>query len=198
MTLAALVDTLRAAPAWRAKADIAVVGDVLGPGDWLRGTGDDGAVVAVGAEEVVVCGEAILPAFVEHDPYGAGIAAVLTNVNDVAAMGAVPLAVVDTIVGPAATCRAALEGMRFASGLYDVPVVGGHLTIGADRVALSAFAVGRCPGPALSAARVRPGQRLGLVACLDGKMRSDFPFFPSFDERGRSWPETSASSRTWR
>ena len=67
-----------------------------------------------------------------------------------------------------------------------MPVVGGHLTNSADRVALSAFAVGRCPGPALSATRAAPGQRLALVVCLDGTMRSDFPFFPSFDERGRA------------
>jgi selenophosphate synthetase-related protein len=184
-TLAGIVDVLRAAPGWRGKAAIAVVGDVLGPADWLRGPGDDGAVVAIGSEEVVACGEAILPAFVERDPYGAGIAAVLTNVNDVAAMGALPMAVVDTVVGPVETCRAALEGMRYASELYDVPVVGGHLTISSDRVALSAFGVGRCIGPALSAARVAPGHRLGLIACLEGTMRADFPFFPSFDERGK-------------
>jgi uncharacterized protein len=122
--------------------------------------------------------------FVERDPYGAGVAAVLTNVNDVAAMGAVPLAIVDTVVGPPATCRAVLDGIRFASQLYDVPVVGGHLTRSADRMALSAFALGRCPGRPLSATRVAPGQTLALVVCLDGKMRRDFPFFPSFDERG--------------
>ena len=33
-----------------------------------------------------------------RDPYGAGVAAVLANVNDLAAMGAVPLAIVDTVV----------------------------------------------------------------------------------------------------
>jgi selenophosphate synthetase-related protein len=74
--------------------------------------------------------------------------------------------------------------MRYAAGLYDVPVVGGHLTISPDRRALSAFALGRCPGPPLAAASVRPGQRLGLLGCLEGAMRTDFPFFPSFDERG--------------
>jgi selenophosphate synthetase-related protein len=31
---------------------------------------------------------------------------------------------------------------------------------------------------------VRPGHSLGLLGCLDGTMRADFPFFPSFDERG--------------
>jgi selenophosphate synthetase-related protein len=182
--LAELAEALRSSPGWRAKADIAVVRNVFGGSDWLRGPGDDGAAVRVGSEEVIACGEAILPPFVEHDPYGAGAAAVLTNVNDVAAMGAVPLAIVDTVVGPQDICRAVLDGMRFASSLYDVPVVGGHLTSSADRVALSAFALGRCPGRPLSATRVRPGQALALVVCLDGQMRSDFPFFPSFDERG--------------
>jgi len=179
-----LAARIRSAPGWTDKAHIAVVREVFGPGDWLRGPGDDGAVVAVGGEAVIACGEAILPDFVERDPYGAGVAAVVTNVNDVAAMGAVPLAIVDTVVGPPDTCRAALEGMRFASDLYEVPVVGGHLTSSRDRVALSAFAVGRGVGRPLSATRVAPGQRLALIACLEGKMRADFPFFPSFDERG--------------
>jgi uncharacterized protein len=179
-----LAARIRSAPGWTDKAHIAVVREVFGPGDWLRGPGDDGAVVAVGGEAVIACGEAILPDFVERDPYGAGVAAVVTNVNDVAAMGAVPLAIVDTVVGPPDTCRAALEGMRFASDLYEVPVVGGHLTSSRDRVALSAFAVGHGVGRPLSATRVAPGQRLALVACLEGTMRADFPFFPSFDERG--------------
>jgi selenophosphate synthetase-related protein len=183
-TVERLVEVIRASPGWTSKADISVVRDVFGPGDWRHGPGDDGAVVMMAGQQVVACGEAILPAFVEADPYGAGIAAVLTNVNDVAAMGAIPGAVVNTLVGTPELCRAALEGMRYASELYDVPVVGGHLTKSADRVALSAFAVGHCPGPALSAANVAPGQRLGLIVCLDGTMRADFPFFPSFDERG--------------
>ena len=82
--LAELAEALRSSPGWRAKADIAVVRDVFGGSDWLRGPGDDGAAVRVGSEEVIACGEAILPPFVERDPYGAGVAAVLTNVNDVA------------------------------------------------------------------------------------------------------------------
>lgn len=184
--LGELAEVLRSSSGWRAKADIAVVREVFGASDWLRGPGDDGAAVSVGGEEVIACGEAILPSFVEHDPYGAGVAAVLTNVNDVAAMGAVPLAIVDTVVGPPESYRAVLDGIRFASVLYDVPVVGGHLTKSADRVALSAFALGRCPGRPLSATRVEPGQGLALIVCLEGKMRPDFPFFPSFDERGRS------------
>jgi uncharacterized protein len=183
-TLSELVQRLRSSAGWTSKSEISLVRDVFGPGDWRAGPGDDGAVIQIGSEQAVVCGEALLPAFVDHDPYGAGIAAVLCNVNDVAAMGGIPDAIVDTLVGDRDTCRQALEGMRYASQLYDVPIVGGHLTINPAAKSLSAFALGHCPGPVLSADAVRPGQQLGLLVCLDGEMRSDFPFFRSFNERG--------------
>jgi selenophosphate synthetase-related protein len=120
---------------------------------------------------------------VAADPYGAGVAAVTTNLNDLAAMGAWPLALVDTVTGPRAVVRSVLEGMRWAAGLYDVPVVGGHLTSTAGPPGLSAFGLGRADRP-LSARAAAPGQSLVIAACLDGRMRADFPFFPSFDERG--------------
>ena len=183
-TLPDLVQRLRTSSGWTSKSEISLVRDVFGPGDWRAGPGDDGAIVLIGSESAVVCGEALLPAFVEHDPYGAGIAAVLCNVNDVAAMGGIPDAIVDTLVGDRDTCRQALEGMRYASTLYDVPIVGGHLTINPNAKSLSAFALGHCPGPALSADAVRPGQQLGLLVFLEGEMRTDFPFFRSFKERG--------------
>lgn len=183
-TLPDLVQRLRTSSGWTSKSEISLVRDVFGPGDWRAGPGDDGAVVLIGSESAVVCGEALLPAFVEHDPYGAGIAAVLCNVNDVAAMGGIPDAIVDTLVGDRDTCRQALEGMRYASTLYDVPIVGGHLTVSPNAKSLSAFALGHCPGPALSADAVRPGQQLGLLVFLEGEMRTDFPFFRSFEERG--------------
>jgi selenophosphate synthetase-related protein len=102
-----LADFLRSHPALRAKGEIKLVSEVLDAGSWVHGPGDDGAVVDLGAgappgwgaDHVIACGEALLPAFVAADPYGAGVAAVLANVNDLAAMGAAPLAIVDTIVG---------------------------------------------------------------------------------------------------
>jgi len=179
---------VRAHPGLRAKRPIALVGEVLGGGNWEQGPGDDGAVVEVagaGGATVVVGGEALLPAFVAADPFAAGVAAMLTNVNDLAAMGAEPLALVDTIVAPEAVARRALEGLRHASALYGVPVVGGHLTIHDGPPALSAFGLGRAaPGAALSVRRSAPGQRLILAGCTDGVMRGDFPFFGSFDARG--------------
>jgi selenophosphate synthetase-related protein len=183
-----IVAAARAHPGLGAKRPIAVVADVLGRTDWEGGPGDDGAVVelpSTGAATVVVGGEAMLPAFVAADPFAAGVAAMLTNVNDLAAMGAEPLALVDTIVAPEPVARRALEGLRHASDLYGVPVVGGHLTIHDGPPALSAFGLGRAaPGRVLSVRHAAPGQRLILAGCVEGVMRPDFPFFGSFDARG--------------
>ena len=179
----ALAAAVRAYPGLRNKAPIAMVAEVFGATDWLTGPGDDGALVG---GDLVVGGEAIAPGFVAHDPYGAGVAAVLANVNDLAAMGAVPLAIVDTVVASADVARLALEGMRYAAGLYDVPVVGGHLTLHDGPPAISAFGLGRVaggPSSVLSVTQAAVGQRLVVAAVTDGTMRDDFPFFRSFDER---------------
>ncbi len=184
MSLEDLAAAVRGHAGLRAKAAIGLVSEVFGPTDWVGGPGDDGAVVADRDGSLVVAGEAIAPAFVARDPFGAGVAAVLTNVNDLAAMGARPLAIVDTVVGSEVVARAALEGMRYASGLYGVPVVGGHLTVHDGPPAVSAFGLGRAGGPVLSVARAAAGQRLVLACVTEGRMREDFPFFPSFDERG--------------
>lgn len=181
--LPALVQRVRAHPGVLAKAEIGLVSEVLGAADWMAGPGDDGAVVDEAGAHLVVGGEAILPSFVAADPYGAGVAAVTTNLNDLAAMGAWPLALVDTVTGPREVIRQVLEGMRWAAGLYQVPVVGGHLTVTAGQPTLSAFGLGRADRP-LAAGFAAPGQSLVVACCVDGRMRDDFPFFPSFDERG--------------
>jgi uncharacterized protein len=181
--LDALAAALRSSPALRAKGAIGLVGELFGAGSWVHGPGDDGAVVPVDGAQVIACGEALLPAFVAGDPHGAGLAAVLTNVNDLAAMGATPLGIIDTIVADEATAREALRGMREGCRIYDVPLVGGHLTRHIGEPAVSAFGVGRARR-VLSATHVSPGQALIVACCTEGALRTDFPFFASFEERG--------------
>jgi selenophosphate synthetase-related protein len=180
--LPALARTVREHPGLSAKSVIGLVSDVFGPSDWLLGPGDDGAVVPLAGTDVVVCGEALLPAFVKADPFGAGIAAVLANVNDLAAMGATPLGIVDTIVADDHTARSVLEGMRHACDIYAVPLLGGHLTRHQGEPSLSAFGIGHTGHP-LSVANIRAGQRLVVACATEGDMREDFPFFRSFEVR---------------
>ena len=181
--LSDLADRVRTFGGLTSKAAIGLVSEVFGGSDWLAGPGDDGAAVAFAGSFAVACGEALLPAFVQRDPFGAGLAAVLTNVNDLAAMGARPLGIVDTVVADEPTARRILEGIRHGCHLYDVPLLGGHLTRHDGPPALSAFGLGRAERP-LSVNRVEPGQALVLGAAIEGELRADFPFFRGFDERG--------------
>ena len=125
-------------------------------------------ITGEGIPPLVVGGEAIRPSFVAGDPYGAGIAAVTTNVNDLAAMGAWPLALVDTVTGPRPVIQQVLEGMRWAARLYRVPVVGGHLTVTTGPPGLAAFGLGRAGRP-LSARFAEPGQALVVGCCTEGR-----------------------------
>src|SRR6185503_20781935 len=105
---------------------------------------------------LIVCGEAMSPPFLKADPFGAGSAAVVTNVSDVRAMGGTPLAIVDMLVSPNSEhANTVLDGMAWASEKLGVPIVGGHLTLGHEP-ALSASCTGFARRP-LRAGDARPG-----------------------------------------
>jgi len=180
--LAALAKELREQPGLLGKSVIGMVSEVFGPADWLGGPGDDGAAVPMGETNVIACGEALWPPFVARDPFGAGVAAVLTNVNDLAAMGARPLGIVDTVVAEEDVARRVLQGIRHACEIHAVPLLGGHLTRHAGEPSVSAFGIGVAAHP-LSVMNIRPGHRLVVACATEGDMRTDFPFFRSFDVR---------------
>ncbi|HYN98629.1 MAG TPA: AIR synthase related protein [Actinomycetota bacterium] len=181
-TLDEVVAAFRSSAALKGKASIGLVSEVFGATDWISGPGDDTAVVTSGAQNILVAGEAIWPPFVEADPFGAGVAAVVANVNDVAAMGGRAIALVDQVVAREEVARRVLEGIRFAAGIYGLPVVGGHLTIWDGSPSVSASIVGTVQRP-LSSSNAAPGQTLLAAFCLEGKIRSDFPFLSSIRER---------------
>jgi selenophosphate synthetase-related protein len=99
-------------------------------------------------------------------------------------MGGVPRGIVNTLVGRREVTSEALRGMADAARMYDVPIIGGHLTERDGEASLSAFAVGHAER-VLTMANIRPGQELLFACSLDGEMRQDFPFFSTI-ERQRS------------
>ena len=183
-SLADLVTAIRTHSGLAGKRVIEAVHRFVETSDPLRGPGDDGAAIPMSdGRSVIACGEALHAPFVAADPYGAGVAAVLANVNDIAAMGAVPLGIVNTVMASASIAAEALRGMADAAALYDVPIVGGHLSEHDGEPALSAFAVGEA-GETLSVTRAAEGQDLVFACCLEGRMRADFPFFTTLGPQG--------------
>jgi putative N-acetyltransferase (TIGR04045 family) len=142
--------------------------------------GDDGAPVP-GTDVVAAC-DAILPSMVERDPGWAGWCGVLVNVNDLSAMGAAPLGLLDSIGARDASFAArVVAGLRAGSQAWGVPVLGGHTQLGVP-AALSVTALGRTDRP-VPASGGRPGQHVRLTADLGGDWRPG--------ATGRQWDSTT-------
>lgn len=163
-----------------AAATKSVLGPLLqgiGPAGYV---GDDGAPVP-GSDLVAAC-DAILPAMVERDPEWAGWCSVLVNVNDLAAMGAVPVGLLDALgARDAAAAERVMRGLRRAAEAFGVPILGGHTQLGVP-AALSVTAFGRTAHP-VAGGGGRPGEQIGLTADLGGGWRPGYA--------GRQWDSTS-------
>lgn len=169
----------------QATASKAALGSLLaglapgGPGF----VGDDGALVP-GTDVIAAC-DAIIPSMVERDPRWAGWCAVLVNVNDLAAMGAVPLGLLDALGARDASHAArVLAGLTEAAEAFGVPVLGGHTQLGVP-AALSVTALGRTAHPVRGGGG-RPGDAVRLTADLGGGWRTGY--------RGRQWDSTTHRS----
>jgi selenophosphate synthetase-related protein len=171
-----LVAAVRNAPGLLGKRDLKLVRE-------FAGDGDDAALIPHGDGFLVICGEAMSPPFVQHDPFGAGSAAVVTNVSDVRAMGGRPLALVDMLVSPDHEhANTVLEGIAWAADKLGVEVVGGHLTIGHEP-ALSASCTGFAKVP-LRASAAKPGDQLVAAFSTEGRWMSETqPFWTSLHDR---------------
>lgn len=157
--------------AWASSPD----GALGGPG-WV---GDDGAPVP-GTDVVAAC-DAILPSMVERDPEWAGWCGVLVNVNDLSAMGATAVGILDAVAGrDAAFVRRVMAGLRRGAEAWGVPLLGGHTQVGVP-AALSVTALGRTAHP-VPGGGGRYGDALSLTVDVTGAWREG--------QHGAQWNST--------
>jgi len=148
-----------------------------------RFLGDDG--VPVPGSDVIAACDAIVPSLVERDPEWAGWCGVLVNVNDLAAMGAEPVGLLDAVAArDASAATRIVAGLRAASHAYGVPVLGGHTQLGVP-AALTVTALGRTAAP-VPASGGRPGHAVSLSVDLGGGWRPGYT--------GRQWDSTTHRS----
>lgn len=142
----------------------------------LVGPGDDAAVLAAPDGRYVVTTDTMVhgPDFrlAWSSPHDLGWKAAATNLSDVAAMGAVPTALVVALVAPPDTPVTLLEGL--ADGLRDAcaalapgcGVVGGDLSV-SDTLVIAVTAFGDLQG---RAPVLRSGARVGDVVAASGAL----------------------------
>lgn len=145
--------------------------------------GDDGAPVP-GSDLIAAC-DAILPSMVERDPEWAGWCSVLVNINDLSAMGATPIGLLDAVGAPThSLLTRVIRGLARAAEAWDVPVLGGHTQVSVPP-SLSVTALGRAAAPVRGGGG-RLGDELRLTADLAGGWRPGY--------HGRQWDSTSRRS----
>lgn len=147
--------------------------------------GDDAAPVP-GSDLVAAC-DAITASMVERDPEWAGWCGVLVNLNDLAAMGADPVGILDAVgARNASFVGRVLSGVRRAAATYGVPVLGGHTSLNVP-ASLAITALGRTATP-VPAGGGTPGDAITLTADLHGEWRPGYA--------GAQWDSTSTRRTT--
>jgi uncharacterized protein len=176
--LRGLTEALRSRAELGMKRDIQLAAKAFGrvtqsawfPSDVPLVNGDDTAVLPHGDGFTLFAAEGMRGEFVAADPWFAGFCSVLVNVNDVAAMGGRPWAIVDVVFVGDDGAERVLEGIVAASELLGVPVVGGHTTRVRGSTELAVAVLGRAQR-LISGAAARPGQVLLAAYDLRGAFR---------------------------
>ncbi|AXE92653.1 sll0787 family AIR synthase-like protein [Paraburkholderia terricola] len=185
MSIASLVERLRASRGFRHKTDIAGVVASLaqrlphGVRDLAQAValGDDCAAIRDGDGYLLFAIEGLVSDFVEAMPWFAGYSSVMVNISDVYAMGGRPLAVVDALWSDGlGAAEEVLAGMAAASLAYGVPVVGGHSNTRSAQPQLAVSIVGRARA-LLSSFKARAGDRLVMAVDLRGRFEDPYPFW---------------------
>lgn len=177
-TLSALAEQLRGRAELDMKRDVQLAARVLGsnvtsawfPSREPISNGDDAAALPDADGYALLAAEGMRPELVAADPWFAGFCSVMVNLSDIAAMGGRPWAVVDVLFLGAGDNERVLQGMRAASELFGVPVVGGHTARVSGPSLLSVAVLGRARRLIASHA-AKPGQIIVMAADLRGSFR---------------------------
>jgi putative methanogenesis marker protein 2 len=142
-------------------------------GHTVLGFGDDSAALKLGTDDILFASDGIWTQL-HSDPFWAGYCSVLVNVNDIYAMGGVPLGMTNNV-----SYTSDEEGKQVANGIreacekFNVAMVGGHTHPDADFLSISVSVIGRA-NRLITSTGCRDGDDLIVAIDLDGKKRADF------------------------
>lgn len=146
-------------------------------GDTLLAFGDDASAISLDSEKVVlIAADGIWGKLMEVNPYWAGYCSVLVNVNDIAAMGAKPVAMVNVLsINDDEVAEEVLKGINEGCIKFKVPMVGGHVHPDTPYNALDVSIVGVAKKDSIiSSSGAEVGDFVLVGIDLDGKAHEDF------------------------
>lgn len=152
--------------------------------------GDDAAVIDIGFDDYILfAADGIWGRLINASPWWAGYTSVLVNVNDIAAMGGKPVAMVNVLSSSQKNaCRELLRGIRDGIAKFGVPMVGGHMHPDTPYTSLSVAIIGTVrKGCEIRSGTAQVGDSIIAAYDMDGKAGPNSPY--SFDTTTMKEPD---------
>jgi putative methanogenesis marker protein 2 len=152
--------------------------------------GDDAAVIDIGGDDYILfAADGIWGRLVNASPWWAGYTSVLVNVNDIAAMGGKPVAMVNVLSSDNRNaCKEILRGIKDGIAKFGVPMVGGHMHPDTPYTSLSVAIIGTVKkGCEIKSGTAKAGDIIIAAYDLDGKIGPNSKY--SFDTTTTKEPE---------
>jgi hypothetical protein len=124
------------------KQDITIIKKIFK--DVIPIFGDDGGVIRLNNEYIIFSTDSIIPSILNKTPYWGGYSSIIVNVNDIYAMGGIPMGIVNVIsCSDIDKTEEIAKGIRDGSKKYRVPILGGHISRDHDTPFLSLAIIGK-------------------------------------------------------
>lgn len=193
MDLNVLIDSIKNFEGITRKNSITHIADILKDtyniaGNTILSFGDDASAIDIGNEKVaLLAADGMWGKLMEADPRWAGYCSVLVNVNDIAAMGGIPIGMTNVIsTKDDKICDEIMEGINEGVRKFGVPMVGGHLHPDTPYNALDVSITGIVNKDAvITSCDANIGDKVIVAIDLDGKLH------PKFD---LNWDTTTMKS----
>lgn len=182
MNLNILIDSIRNFEGIKRKNLIKNVTSILQDsynisGKTVLGFGDDAAAIDIGNQQLLLlAADGMWGKLMEADPWWAGYCSVLVNVNDIAAMGGIPVGMTNVLSTPDQDiCRDIMNGIREGVQKFGVPMVGGHVHPDTPYNALDVSITGIVGREdVITSGGAKPGEVVIIAIDLDGQTHPKF------------------------
>jgi putative methanogenesis marker protein 2 len=146
-------------------------------GRTLLGFGDDASALEIGNGQVVLlAADGMWGKLMEADPWWAGYCSVLVNVNDIAAMGGIPIGMTNVLsTQDKDICAQIMDGINEGVRKFGVPMVGGHVHPDAPYNSLDVYINGIMKrDDIITSCGARPGDKVLMAIDLEGVIHPKF------------------------
>jgi putative methanogenesis marker protein 2 len=158
-------------------------------GKVVAAMGEDAAVIEFGENALLLAADGIMEDLMNKNAFWAGYCSVLVNVNDIAAMGGIPLGMVSVIsMKKGEVLTQVLEGIKEGTKKFGVPMVGGHTHPDCEYNAVDVAILGYVKKDAvILSSTAREGDFIIFAMDTQGSFTEKIPY--SWDSTGKRSPE---------